>query len=338
MNVYETFSRDFEGYIFQKCEEFTNIEDVYLVEMYRYAISSGRRYRPMLVLTGWLLGKETYNDLTIALATAIEFIHKYSLILDDYVDNDTLRRGQQTFFSKYGKDNAQAMSAYLMNLFFKEMNRIKEMVSSQQQLREISRLYEQILSDMSVGFICDLNQHSKNLQGVKKISAMQTSTLLRNSLMIGYCASQNHLSLDNSQIYQLLYELGDRIGTVFQAYNDLEMFFGKDYQMANKGTLYSDFAYNRKNILVEKVPEQVRNNRNTTELVDYINRNGLIKIVFDEIAQEIQRIEAILNAFPERSAATLFLCRFLLKKKAVLLSLSTKELSLFNDATKIGAI
>lgn len=338
MNVYETFSRDFEGYIFQKCEEFTNIEDLYLVEMYHYAISSGRRYRPMLVLTGWLLGKDTYNDLTIALATAIEFIHKYSLILDDYVDNDTLRRGQQTFFSKYGRDNAQALSAYLMNLFFKELNQIKAMVGSQRQLMEIDRLYEQILSDMSVGFICDLNQHSKDLRGVKKISAMQTSTLLRNSLMIGYCASQDNLSLDNSQIYQLLYDLGDRIGTVFQAYNDLEMFFGKDYQMANKGILYSDFAYNRKNILIEKVPKQVRDSRNTTELVNYINRNGLIRIVFDEILQELQRIETILNSFPERSAGTLFLNRFLLKKKSVLLSLSTKELSLFNDTSKISAI
>lgn len=338
MNIYEDFTRDFETYISKQCQEFIDIDDKNLIETYHYAISSGRRYRPLLVLTGWLIGKETYSDLTITLAAAIEFIHKYSLILDDYVDNDTLRRGQQTFFSKYGKDTAQAMSAYLMNLFHKELNLITMLIDNRRQIQEINRLYEQILSDMSVGFICDLNQHSRDIQGIKKISAMQTSTLLRNSLMIGYCASQDHLSLENSHIYQQLYSLGDSIGTVFQAYNDLEMFFGEDYQMANKGRLYSDIEFNRKNILIEKVPKQVRESRSTTELLNYINKNGLIRIVFDEISREIRNIEVILDTLPELSKGTMFLRSFLLEKKEVLLLLSTKELRSFNDVTKISAI
>jgi len=132
MNIYSEFIHKFNNKIESLCAEFVNDSDSELKEMYSYAVMSGRKYRPMLVLTGKLIGDANFDDITLRLALAVELIHKYSLILDDSVDNDPLRRGVETYYQKYGRNNAQAMSAYLVNLLYKELHMISTLCHDDQ--------------------------------------------------------------------------------------------------------------------------------------------------------------------------------------------------------------
>lgn len=337
-NCYEYFLKKVGDELNKICIEFSTEGDSELREMFCYAIMSGRRYRPALVLTGKLIGDNDFDDKTVQLAIAIELIHKYSLILDDFVDDDKLRRGKETFYHRYGKENAIAMSSYFMNLILKQLNNIRRSYILASSVESIMKLYEEILSDMSVGFISDLNKKSRDIRGIRKISDMQTSTLLRNSLLLGFISSDYYASNECAFLYKKLCELGNDIGTVFQAYNDLEVFCGKDFQMANKGKLFPDFLDNRKNILISKIPLHIVNKRDTNELIEYINSNNLFEEVFNEIFDVLKEIELILNYLPKDREGTRFLLQFLKEKKAVLIKFAATDILDYNEIGNIGII
>lgn len=338
MQVYEDFKKQVNSTLNNLCIEFCSDGDQELRNMYYYAVASGRKYRPLLVLTGKLIGDSSYDSLTVRHATIVELIHKYSLILDDSVDNDPLRRGVQTFYQKYGRNNAQAMSAYLMNLLFREIGKIRKDYHDDQRLDSISSLYEDILSDMSVGFISDLNSVSRDIRGIRKISDMQTSTLLRNSLLIGFLTSDYYQSGDYSFLYKTLYELGGYMGTIFQAYNDIEIFCGEKFQSANKGHLFPDFADNRKNIILAKIPLKIVNDRDTNGLVEYINNNHLFEDVFTEMFDILKNIKLKISYLPPNSIGTQFLLRFVKEKEAVIKKLSKVDIFKYEDTCMISAM
>lgn len=338
MDIYRKFTMQFNSLIQQLCVEFDNKGDVELREMYLYAIQSGRRYRPMLLLTGKLIGDFSFDETSLKLAIAVEIIHKYSLILDDSVDNDPLRRGEMTYYQMYGRNNAQAMSAYLMNILFKQMGSIRTIYRRDSRLDSILSLYEEILSDMSVGFISDLNRLSRDVRGIRKISDMQTSTLLRNSLLIGFVSSEYYISNECAYLYKALCDLGNNIGTVFQAYNDIEVFFGKKYQMANKGNVFSDIIDNRKNIILAKIPFKIVDKRETNELIEYINRNHLFDEVFAEIQDVLKEIKATISILPDKSIGKEFLSNFIKEKEKVIYELSKKDIIRYDNTAKISAI
>ncbi len=338
MQIYEDFKKQVTSTLNSLCEEFFSAGDQELRDMYYYAVSSGRKYRPSLILTGKLMGDSSFNALTIRHAVVVELIHKYSLILDDSVDNDPLRRGVPTFYQKFGRNNAQAMSAYLMSLLFREYGKIRKDYRDDQRLDSISSLYEEILSDMSVGFISDLNSVSRDIHGIRKISDMQTSTLLRNSLLIGFLTSDYYQSGDYSFLYKTLYELGNYMGTIFQAYNDIEIFCGKKFQSANKGHFFPDFVDNRKNIILAKVPPKIINARDTNGLVEYINNNHLFEDVFTEIFDILKTIKLKISYLPPNSIGTQFLVNFVKEKDAVIKKLSKADIFEYEDTRMISAM
>ncbi len=71
-------------------------------DILRFARAGGKRLRPILFILGYLgTGKEIYDGVVEA-SISIELVHDYLLIHDDFMDEDTLRRGQDTvWYSLY---------------------------------------------------------------------------------------------------------------------------------------------------------------------------------------------------------------------------------------------
>ncbi len=65
-------------------------------EIYRFARAGGKRLRPLLVLLGYAGTGREIDDGALDVSISIEIAHDYLLIHDDFMDEDTLRRGQDT--------------------------------------------------------------------------------------------------------------------------------------------------------------------------------------------------------------------------------------------------
>lgn len=97
----------------------------YLYDPINYIIQSkGKRIRPILVLLiSELFGKK--GDDVIPAALAVEFLHNFSLVHDDIMDNDDLRRGNPTVHKKWGESAAILTGDAIFVLAYDQIAQIK---------------------------------------------------------------------------------------------------------------------------------------------------------------------------------------------------------------------
>jgi len=92
-------------------------------EPLKYALDGGKRIRPIiLLLASESVGK--IDDNTLAAACAIEFLHTESVIHDDIIDNETLRRRKDPFYIKYGYNISVLTGDFVLGLILNIASRI----------------------------------------------------------------------------------------------------------------------------------------------------------------------------------------------------------------------
>lgn len=215
-------------------------------------LNTGNRLRPMLVFWGYLLNKdndEVFNisdqDLQLIMdpCIMIESIHKMSLLVDDWIDGDIARHGSTTFHVLYGADTAVLLAMNIMLTGFLKLSRIHEKV-----YKTTIPLALQISYDMTLGALNEISSKKSvfDIAKVKEIINLETSSIIRNGLIIGFTAGGG----ENKDIIDLLDDIGYCCGYIFHALNDLEPFGNVDGLMHHKGALTTDILKNRKNIVI----------------------------------------------------------------------------------------
>ena len=92
-------------------------------EPLKYALDGGKRIRPIiLLLSSECVGE--IDDNTLAAACAIEFLHTESVIHDDIIDNETLRRQKDPFHIKYGYNISVLTGDFVLGLILNIASRI----------------------------------------------------------------------------------------------------------------------------------------------------------------------------------------------------------------------
>jgi len=92
-------------------------------EPLKYALDGGKRIRPIiLLLASECVGE--IDDNTFAAACAIEFLHTESVIHDDIIDNETLRRQKDPFHIKYGYNTSVLTGDFVLGFILNIASRI----------------------------------------------------------------------------------------------------------------------------------------------------------------------------------------------------------------------
>jgi len=92
-------------------------------EPLKYTLNGGKRIRPIiLLLASECVGE--IDDNTFAAACAIEFLHTESVIHDDIIDNETLRRQKDPFHIKYGYNTSVLTGDFVLGLILNIASRI----------------------------------------------------------------------------------------------------------------------------------------------------------------------------------------------------------------------
>ncbi|HHT7646486.1 TPA: helical hairpin domain-containing protein [Streptococcus suis] len=110
---------------------------------------NGNRFRPLLTYYGYTLYSNELNETIYHSATAIELIHKASIIIDDIIDQDEKRHGLPTVHQQYSINEALIITVFLLGKCIELLSNIDD---------STIRLFSQMISKMCQGTLSELNK------------------------------------------------------------------------------------------------------------------------------------------------------------------------------------
>jgi len=185
-----------------------------LVQPMRFSLNAkAKRLRPILVLlVGENLGASRKNLMPAALA--IEIMHTFTLVHDDIMDNDTIRRGQQTVHVKWNVNTAILTGDALMALAFRVLMQTKS-----EQVNQIGTHFSQAMLEICDGQAFDLAYEKYDEIDVTdylNMIAHKTGRLLGLA-----CQLATIIANASPKVVNNLYLFGLELGQAFQIQDDL---------------------------------------------------------------------------------------------------------------------
>jgi len=185
----------------------------------------GNHLRPLLVYWGNAMGTKSVDAMCVDAATemalCVEIMHKTSIIIDDFIDEDEKRHNKMAFHKQYSPEEAVIFSIYFLSKAFQKMNQLS---AKYPIVNNFSiGLFSQTLCSMADGCLQELTLTADSRYDIQKISriiSLETSALIKNSALLGFII--NRMPTDAQM--KLLNDMGDKVGYLFQAMNDLEPF------------------------------------------------------------------------------------------------------------------
>ncbi len=216
--TFDTFLQDFLS------NNLTN-NSAKLIEAMNYSLlNGGKRIRPLLVMAcaqNLDVKKEYYMNV----ALAVEFVHTYSLIHDDIMDDDDFRRGQLATHKKFDISTAMLAGNSLLTWAFQILSD-----ESTHPNAEVRNYLTSFLSSSSghiglaYGQSLDLEYQSgsKNTdyQEILKIHDLKTARLFKFCVRAPFILHDPEIMSDNQKT-EYLNIFGTNFGLIFQATDDL---------------------------------------------------------------------------------------------------------------------
>lgn len=222
-------------------------------------LNIGNHTRPFLVVWGYFINKEInavhISDEVIQLAVDIEAIHKASVIIDDIIDGDTLRRGEKCMHTEYGEYETVFFAVCMLAKAIKNASQILDQQPNRQLRSKSIELLCDTIYAMCTGAIREITAspgQQIQLENVKEIIDSETAQLIKNSLLIGYLYS----GIENEYVERVIHIIGRKCGYIFQVMNDLEAFCDPVYISEYKGNINSDLLKSRKSIVLPILYQQ----------------------------------------------------------------------------------
>ena len=192
-----------------------------LIDAMNYsAMAGGKRLRPALLLEFYRICGGTHFDDAANFATAIEFIHSYSLIHDDLpcMDNDDTRRGKPSCHIAFGEDTALLAGDALLTMAFSLPCECKNIDNANCLLAIKLLSHHAGLHGMVGGQIIDLDIEGKStdIDTVKKMYALKTGALIIAACKIGCVLAGADIEKTNAASC-----FAEKIGLAFQVADDI---------------------------------------------------------------------------------------------------------------------
>ena len=214
-------------------------------------LNGGSRLRPLTVLWGYLATVDRQDSADVEyiadVAVSIELIHKGTILLDDWIDQDEARHGEKAFHVEFDPYYTVILALHMIS---DSMVRLKTVLPMDIRLTNnyftCADILARTIFSMSKGALEELRLESNilELEHIEMIAKLETAEIIGNAMQLGYFAGGG----SNSAISQLFKQLGDQFGYLFQAMNDLEVFSDIDALSAHKGAANDDISISRKNL------------------------------------------------------------------------------------------
>jgi farnesyl diphosphate synthase len=258
-----------------------------LIPVMKYGLfSGGKKIRSKILLDIGFLFKVNYKTL-IAIGSAVECIHAYSLIHDDLpcMDNDTLRRGKLSTHIRFGESTAVLAGNSLLTMAFEILTNSNLKISEKIKINLIKKLSE-CSGHLGIagGQFLDLSFEKKK---VSKNKIIEMEIKKTGKLFSFCCMAPAIIKNKNKKEINSFEKIGSDIGLLFQIVDDLIDYQGsskiagkktkKDVKKG-KATLISLLGYKNAIKYSNKIKSKIINNLkkygsrsiNIIETLDYI--------------------------------------------------------------------
>ena len=256
------------------------IPDKLLNATYHYIRNRGKLIRPTLVLlVAYALGNGNGFEKAILPAASVELIHTASLLQDDIMDQQKIRRGVETPYSIYGSHTAMLASDLIIAKAVEFAIRsgdndiVFELLNSSVKLA-IGQSLESELSGK-----CDAT-----IDDYLKLIYYKTASLIESSMIVGAYS----VNVKDTKIASRIRDVGRFVGTAFQVRDDIIDYLNMDSK--NPGANYNEInivrimsrrngdindAINKArdllNEMLDKAIDTLRNTMSNEILVKYIS-------------------------------------------------------------------
>jgi octaprenyl-diphosphate synthase len=187
------------------------------VEPLQYALDGGKRIRPLiLLLSAESVGNCDEN--AYAAACAVELLHTESVIHDDIIDNETLRRRKDPFHIKYGYNTSILTGDFVLGLILNIASRINnpriasELATTAMMMSDGEMIETRLESSEDVTF-----------DDYLKVMEYKTATAFEAASKIGAILGGG----TEDQILALA-EYGKNVGIAYQIHDDLQDWNNED--------------------------------------------------------------------------------------------------------------
>lgn len=196
----------------------------------RAALYPGRRLRPVLFLHLCAsLGLSGTSRPVRTVALALELAHRASILVDDLVDRDELRRQSPTYHAAEGEQLAILVSHLLVSKAFQEMARVKGPSAA-----GLQEAFAKAYRSMAVAEIADLGlleaEEGRQLELYEEVILPKTAALFE-FLFI----AAGELDPSRSSLKRSASSLGRKLGSLYQVYNDIYDEFFADLNERGSG-------------------------------------------------------------------------------------------------------
>ena len=300
----------------------TKQSPVSFYEPVRYVLyGGGKRIRPILVILSCKTVGGNEEDCFNA-AVAVEILHNFTLVHDDIMDNDDLRRSRETVHKKWDEATAILAGDGLVALAYHYL-----LKTETDEIKKIADIFTTGIIDLCEGqaldkeferrFDIDLDQYMLMIE-------KKTARLLMISSEIGAIIGGS-----NNKQRELLSAFSRQLGNAFQIQDDL-----LDMETTSGKTFGSDIRQKKRTILFvhainhanQKIKKQLWNIVDQSEVTDedilkvrdLFEASGTLKFARQEVDSRIYQAQTVLDQLaPSKSRDDLYLLlRWILERKS----------------------
>jgi octaprenyl-diphosphate synthase len=178
----------------------------------RYACEGGKRIRPLILLlcAECVQSKKPDADAYLA-ASAIELLHTESIIHDDIIDEENLRRGKPSFHVKYGYNSSILTADFVLGSILNIGSKLKDLRILNELSNAATRMSEGEMMEIRLGKEPDISEDD-----YIKVLEYKTASLFEASARIGAIIGGG----TEDQVHAMT-SFGNLLGIAYQIHDDL---------------------------------------------------------------------------------------------------------------------
>jgi octaprenyl-diphosphate synthase len=178
----------------------------------RYASDGGKRIRPLILVLSseFISGREPSPDSYLA-ASAIELLHTESIIHDDIIDEENLRRGKPSFHVKYGYNSSILTADFVLGVILNIGSKLRDPRIINELAIAATRMSEGEMMEIKLNKSTDITEDD-----YIKVLEFKTASLFEASAMIG-----SLLGNGSQEQVRTMASFGRLLGIAYQIHDDL---------------------------------------------------------------------------------------------------------------------